>query len=213
MEQNQILFPDIIIVNHAWNEMYYFDDSKKVQSWRTLSDGSWGFHSVPQKITSYKPYWFDHLLKYSQLLTKIRLKFSDKVDGEIGIEKSLSSKFDQNALEIYRTNLQLFRQAALIFNAKLFVIKQPTLITESISKSDKDRCRYEWHGFNHEAHVIAFKKIYEIIDEEIEANNIIDLTKLSGISTNFYDHIHPTEDGASNIAEIVAKSLEMHLKN
>ena len=52
MEQNQILFPDIIIVNHAWNEMYYFDDSKKVQSWRTLSDGSWGFHSVPQKITS-----------------------------------------------------------------------------------------------------------------------------------------------------------------
>ena len=74
------------------------------------------------------------MLKYSQLLTKIRLKFSDKVDGEIGIEKSLSSKFDQNALEIYRTNLQLFRQAALIFNAKLFVIKQPTLITESISK-------------------------------------------------------------------------------
>jgi len=39
------------------------------------------------------------------------------------------------------------------------------------------------------------------------------LTTLSDISKNFYDHIHPTEDGVSQIAEIVAKSLEMHLKN
>jgi len=53
----------------------------------------------------------------------------------------------------------------------------------------------------------AFKQIYQIIDEEIAAEYVIDTSQLSGISEYFYDHIHPTELGSQKIAEIVAKAL------
>ena len=38
--------PDVVLVNHAWNEMYYFDH-EDLTRWRTLPDGSWSFDWTP----------------------------------------------------------------------------------------------------------------------------------------------------------------------
>ena len=62
------------------------------------------------------------------------------------------------------------------------------------------------------AHVDAFNQIYQIIEQEIDKKYIIDLTGLSGISDNFYDHIHPTKFASKIIAEITSKSLENEIK-
>ena len=103
--------------------------------------------------------------------------------------------------------MRLIKETASIFGAKLFVAKQATLIVPNITEEDKARCRYDWHGFSHEAHLDAFKQIYHIIDDEIAADYIIDTSQLSGVSEYFYDHIHPTELGSQKIAETVAKAL------
>jgi lysophospholipase L1-like esterase len=202
--------PDIVVVYHGWNEMYYFNEGLKIASWRTLPDGSWGFHQVSGQ-SFIEPYWFDHMIRYSQLLTKVRVGAIDQPEGESGVAKELKESYDSDGLEVYRTNLQLIREATSIIGAKLFVAKQATLIVPDSPKTDRIRNRYNLHGFDHDAHVDAFNQIYRIIDEEIEVEDIIDVTQLSGVSEYFYDHIHPTELGAAEIAAVVARPLQSYL--
>ena len=211
--------PDIIILNHAWNEMYYFGMVDDMISWRTLPDGSWNFDKTSKKLGSYDPYWFDHIIRYSQLLTRLRLRITGYSDWVL--EKSSEQDkdfdhikdYDKRSLEIFRTNLNLIKESGKIINAKLFVVKQPTLVTSSTSEEDKKRCYYHYHGFGHDAHVDAFNQIYKIIEEEIDKEYIMDLTELSGISENFFDHVHPTELGARKIADLISKSLDNEIKN
>ena len=202
--------PDIIVVAHGWNEMYYFNKVDDITSWRTLPDGSWGF-SRTMKIAIYKPLWIDQLFRNSQILTKIRLRLSKPIAGEAGVAKPLQNSYDRRGLEIFRTNLRLIKATASILGAKLFVIKQATLVVPNLPKEYRGWCRYEYHGFDHDAHVDAFKQIYRIIDEEIEPDFVIDETSLSGVPEYFYDHIHPNVLGAQKIAEIVAQKLQVHL--
>ena len=109
------------------------------------------------------------------------LFFDEKsVNGNKNV--NLLTNYDERALEIFRTNLKLIKESVKLFSAKLYVIKQPTLITSTTSKEDKKRCRYRLHGFGHDAHVDAFNQIYQIITEEIDEKYIIDLTEFSGIS-------------------------------
>ena len=202
--------PDIIIVYHGWNEMYYFNSGDKLASRNTLPDGSWGFHFA-HKLTVYEPYWFDHFFRYSQLLTKVRLRLSTANDGEISLSKGIKDHYNKNGLEVYRTNLRLIKEAASIFGAKLFVAKQSTLIVPNLNEDDRNRCSYSYHGFDHNAHLDAYDQLYNIIDQEFDAENIIDVTPISGVSEYFYDHVHPTEIGSQEIAKIVAKSLESQI--
>jgi hypothetical protein len=202
--------PDIVVVYHGWNEMYYFGKVDKIVLWRTRPDGSWGFHHAT-KIAVYEPHWIDHLIRYSQLLIKIRLRISKPHSEEVSIPKEIKDNYDKRGLDIFRTNLCLIREATSIFNAKLFVVKQATLIVDNLNEKDRNRCHCEYHGFDHDAHVDAFNQIYRIIDEEIEPEDIIDGTKLSGFPEYFYDHVHPTELGSKEIAKLVAKSLLSYL--
>ena len=90
---------------------------------------------------------------------------------------------------------------------RLYVGKQATLIVRDLPESERRRCRYDLHGFDHAAHVEAFQAIYRVIDEEIPPDYIIDVTSLSGVPENFYDHIHPTPLGAERTAVIMANAL------
>ena len=211
--------PDIVILNHAWNEMYYFGMIDDIISWRTLPDGSWNFEKTTKKLGSYDPYWFDHFIRYSQLLTRLRLRitgYSDWVaEKSSNNDKNVDhiTDYDKRGLEIFRTNLNLIKESVKIFNAKLYVVKQPTLITSTTSEEDRKRCYYHFHGFGHDAHLDAFNQIYQIIEQEIDQKYIIDLTELSGVSENFYDHVHPTELGAKKMADLTSQFLEEEIKN
>jgi lysophospholipase L1-like esterase len=201
--------PDIVVVYHGWNEMYYFDTVDKLPEWRTLPDGSWGLRSsVPIRV--YAPRWYDGLLWPSQLLAKVRLRLSRPENGEASagvFTKVLADSFDHRAPEVFRTNLRLIKAATQVLGMQLFVGKQATLITADLPLSERHRAGVDKHGFSYEAHVEAFAQIDRVIDEEIPADHVIDVTSLSGVPENFYDHIHPTPLGARRTAEIMARAL------
>jgi hypothetical protein len=199
--------PDIVVVYHGWNEMYYFSDIALAHRWRVLWDGGWGFDFVTNTVV--KPMWFDPVLQYSQTLIRVRRRLGRIDSGERGraVAAGLQQDFDQRALEVWRTNLRLLAQVSEMIHAKLFVCKQATLVVPNLPKELRAKCHYEYHGFGHDAHVAAFSGIYRIIDEEIPAERIIDVTPLSGRPELFFDHIHPKETGTSAIAEIVAEAL------
>jgi hypothetical protein len=73
--------PDAIVVNHGWNDLYYFNMLDTIQNYKR------GF-SV-NKLTTLpliKPYWIDPYCAWSQILTRIRFKIiggMNPSDGEI----------------------------------------------------------------------------------------------------------------------------------
>ncbi len=203
--------PDIVIAYHGWNEMYYFTEkADSIQNWRTLHDGSWSVTEMDNPLAIYYPHWTDPFIRWSQLLTFIRLKFSSHKEGEISnntIEHELKPDFNHKGVGIWRTNLRLLRATCSVIGAKLFVCKQATLVVPNLSPEERAICRYEYHGFNHDAHVRAFKEIYKVIDEEMPAEDVIDVTSLSGRRDCFYDHIHPSHYGCHEVASIISEPL------
>jgi len=208
--------PDIIVLCHGWNEMYYFNKDKvdDMISWRMLSDGSWTLDRSDEAVAIYEPMLIDHLLRPSQALIRLRLRFSKPGGGymgELGSSAKAFDRYDRRGLEIWRTNLGLFRESAKFLGVKLFVAKQPTLMVPGLPREERLRCRIDFHGFGYEEHLDAFEQIYRVIDEEIAKDDIIDLTELSGRPQYFYDHVHPTREGVSAIAEIVYRHLLEYL--
>ena len=208
---NRVRFfsPDIVVVYHGWNELQYFDQVDQISRWRTGPDGSWGLQGA-ERVTVYEPRWFDWMLRPSQLLTKARLRLSQPVSGEVpagALRTTLAKMYDRRGLEIFRTNLRLIRAVAQSLGMELFVGKQATLVTADLPEREQRRCNYALHGFDHPAHVDAFRELYRVIDAEVPADHVIDLTPLSGIPENFYDHIHPTPLGARRTAALVAAAL------
>lgn len=206
--------PDIVVVCHGWNEMYYFRDSGEILSWRTLPDGSWSLATSGEAITAYSPLAVDAVVRRSQILSRMRLLLSQPLSGEAGKASGspLATDFDHAGPSIWRTNLRLIREACRVIGARLFVVKQPTLIVPDLPEELRGRCRYEYHGFDHDAHVRAFSEIYRVIDEEIPDDFVIDATELSGRPEIFFDHVHPTPMGTTEMAEIVSRSLVVHLR-
>ena len=77
--------PDIILVNHAWNELYYFAKADSMLGWRTDKDGEWSLRKKRYyKVTVYEPMAIDWFISWSQLFSRVRLKFTDPISGEIG---------------------------------------------------------------------------------------------------------------------------------
>lgn len=203
--------PDIVVVNHGWNEMYYFNEkAEDPMEWRKEFD-----LARKDKLEKAPPLGIDKYIGWSQLLIRIRLVLARRVTnkGELtanGDSKNLlKTNFNEKGLKIFRQNLNLIKSFCSDYGIQLYVCKQPTLISPTTDEQYKLKCRYEYHGFDHDAHLEAFNAVYKIIDEEIPKNSIIDLTDLSGIGKYFYDHIHPTEFGADEISDRV----KVHIAN
>jgi lysophospholipase L1-like esterase len=201
--------PDFVVVYHGWNEMYYFRRVDDILSWRTMPDGSWDFGRPVQRTALYTPHAIDPLLRWSQVLSRLRLRLSRHLEGEFASADRvpLAADFDHRGLEIFRTNVKLFRETSKVIGARLLVAKQATLITPGAPPEQRRRCQTRYHGFGYDAHVRAYQGLYRVIDEEIPADSVIDVTPLSGRMDLFYDHVHPTPQGTTEIARLMADRL------
>lgn len=208
--------PDIVVVNHAWNDMQYFKQADNIHQWRVIKNSSWKFQDIRQVVKLYEPHWVDNFIKYSQLLIRIRFHFSTIVNGEVGESNEsqlLKSDFNHKGLEILQGNLKLMREICTMIGAKLFVVKQATLVSTKTPQQDRSKCRCEYHGFDYNAHIRAFDAIYKTIDDEFTPEEVIDLTPLSGNAEYFFDHVHPTPKGCEKMAEIVAEKITWYLRD
>lgn len=198
--------PDFVVVYHGWNDMYYFGEVDRILSWRTLPDGSWSFDAPRTRTARFAPSRLDPLLRWSQVLSRVRLETSKQMGGEYASpgNRPPASDFDRRGLEIFRTNLKLLRETSDVLGARLLVAKQATLMVPGASPEQRERCKYSYHGFDYDAHVEAFRGLYRVIEQEIPAESIIDVTPISGRSDSFHDHIHPTPKGTTEIAQIVS---------
>ena len=214
--------PDVVIVNHGWNEMYYFRSPECLYLWRTQPDGSWDMESAfDQTFATHRPLWIDTLLRPSQVLTRIRLRYGRYPNGEIGptgeepssgsfrqaeyfgrcrSESSTEGRFERDALEVWRTNVRLLRDSEKSLGFKVFFLKQPILIVSGLPQHQRANIGYGLHGFGHEEHVKAYHEIYRVIDTEVDPNRIIDATSLSGRPELFFDHVHLTVQVPTSLA-------------
>ncbi len=203
--------PDVIVVFHGWNELYYFNMVDRIHQWRVLDDGDWDIDRLNQKVKQYPDISSESILYKSRLLTYIRTLFATPKEGEISTIKEVRDTFDEGAFEVWRTNLQMIQRTADLIGAELYVAKQATLAAEDTTEEAKKTIRYNFVGMSHEALLRAFEGLYRVIDKEIPADHIIDTTEISGNAAYFYDHIHLTPEGAGRIAEIVSRFLRQRL--
>ena len=203
--------PDLVVVYHGWNEMYYFQRFDRIHEWRVKADGSWHFQRL--RLATHRPWPLDILMQHSQLACRLRLLLGrlDVGPGERSELVTRTEGYDPRALGVWRQNLQLIRQASEWMGAELFVAKQATLIVPGLAEEHRARCRVEYHGFGFDDHVEAFDGIYRVIDEEIEPPRVLDVTEISGRPEYFADHVHPTVEGAEAIAQLVTRQLQAYI--
>jgi len=208
---NRVRFfsPDIVIMYHGWNEMYYFRGMNEIEKRYMLPDGSWSFGRALHPIKRWEPLWIDSYIKWSQILTRIRKVCNKPIAGEVdGMdEEPMADSYNPAAIKVWKNNLKLIQEACGIMGAKFLCAKQATLVFPGISEADKARCKVHFHRFDYQVHLRAFQDIYSAIDEIVPQKNIIDCTSLSGKPEFFYDHIHQTPEGCKAIASIVAEKI------
>ncbi len=204
--------PDIVVVYHGWNELYYFKDAADARRWRVPKEGGWGFDR-PVQLIRIKPHWIDPYIEWSSVFCRIRRQWFSEPLNETGKSAPLASDFDPQGPQVFRQNLRLLLAAGEALGFETVVVKQATLITPELPQRLRDSCRYELHGFDHDAHVRAFAAVYDVIDDEVRPDRIVDATHLSGRERFFNDHIHLTQDGAYELGRLVASGLAPRVRS
>lgn len=203
--------PDVVVVYHGWNDMYWFRDAAKASTWRVGRDGGWGFDGIDRVVQvplTPVPAWagWSRVLGFAH-----RAIWPDAgLVGEVGgarVLPRLATSFDPAAVEVFRQNLALMAAAQDVLDFELHVAKQVTLIVPGLDEAARQRCGYRLHGFDHDAHVRAYEAIYSAIDTTLPPDRVIDLTHLSGSTDNLVDHVHLSALGAERVAEGVAAHL------
>ena len=201
--------PDIIVVNHGWNDFGYFHQAiDDLIQFRKNEQNKYEGVKFRGYFETYKPLAIDPFIKWSQTFTRLRLLVYNKPGkGEIIFEEEFDTIQikELQGTDVFYENLILIKEFGETFHAKVFFCKQPTLITNDSIDFSKNQEQYRVEFIQKRKD--DFDLIYEIIDSVAEPNQIIDLRKLSGVEAYFWDHIHPSPQGTDEIASIVVDSL------
>lgn len=201
--------PDIIVVNHGWNDFGYFHlDEEEMLNFRKNQKGKYEGVKFKGYFETYKPLFIDSFIYWSQILSRLRLLiFSKEGRGELIFEEEFEDILGKELLgvETFEENLFLIQTFCEAFNIACFYCKQPTLVTnKNIDFSEnQEQYRVEFVQQRQE----DFDKIYQVVGNLFPDNQIIDLREISGNEAYFWDHIHPSPEGTDAIAAIVADSL------
>lgn len=206
--RDRLFSPDVVVVMHGWNELQYFARMDRLLEWRRLEDGGWSF-DVLRVAGDYPPWPGDRLIGRSQLLTRSRLAVARALGSQYETPGGATPvrEFDRRGLEVFATHLALMAQTCETIGARLFVVKQPTLMIPGGSPEHRRRCRINYHGLDYEGRVAAMAALHRAIDENVARESVIDLTAMSGRLDLFHDAVHPTPEGATEMARRVAARL------
>lgn len=203
--------PDILVINHGWNDYSYFDSDKNdLINIRKNEEGIYEGVNFMMYYETYVPKEIDEYIFFSQLLSRMRLMiWNKKGKGEVypfkEIEQVSTANQDDAGKLAFKDNLKLIETFCVSNGISCFFCLQPTLAT---SKGLKPEIEAETKRVEYvKEHLKEYLEIYEILEEVVPESNIIDLTSVSLKEENFIDYIHPSIRGTDHISEIVTDSL------
>jgi lysophospholipase L1-like esterase len=203
--------PDYVIIVNAWNDMKYFHHFIENQSiLRSLKP-------LQQKLDPrlfYRNPVDEFLSEHSQLFVRIRRKYYDitfPADEEGRVHESPALDFiPSEGIEQYRINLLMFAEAARNIGATPVFITQPTLVTMNTSMKKRKKIKYRSVRMGHELLVEAFRKCRDVMLEVAQSKQADSIDLYSDLLDRhelFRDHVHMTEDGYTEVADIVSVKL------
>ncbi len=222
--------PDIILIMHGWNDMYYFTrTSDELAQWRKDFNlqAMWN-PSVATQFEDLVP-WDVRYLSWSQLYLHtrqlLRRSSTDETqanvierrydtvtqdsEGNLVVEiKAVSSE----AVDTYSSNLSQIINLCEQNGILCISILQPTLISSQSSRqspmiAQAVQSSLLYHGFDFDTHIDAFANIYQINRDVFGSERVIDATVMNGQEEYFFDHIHQSPAGTQRLAEIIAAEL------
>ena len=217
--------PDIVIVMHGWNDMYYFTKTdEELSQWRKDFNlqAMWN-PKVGLKLKDPMPRDLQYL-SWSQLYLHLRdyVRKKSGTSGANTVEKRYEGvevdkegkpvlvlkPLNSRAFNTYRDNLEEMRMLCGKNGIKVYSILQPTLFTkvgqrvnERLQRSIETSMAF--HAFGYQEHLDAFQKIYQLNREVFGDEFIIDATSMNGREELFFDHIHQSPLGTDMLAKIV----------
>lgn len=228
--------PDIVLIMHAWNDMYYFTLSdEEISRWRE------GFNlqamwnpKVAVKMQDPMPAHVQYL-SWSQLYLHLwewgRQNALTGIEGNVALEQRFDHvkklegggyKIDFKrpnaaALALYGTNLQQISHLCKQWGISCYSILQPTLLSEVADRTSPKIQQAEqtaglYHAFGFDTHVDVFREMYRI-NREVFGERIIDATIMNAEEGYFLDHIHQNADGTRVLAELALENLLPTLKS
>lgn len=224
--QSRLIYyrPDIVIVMHGWNDMFYFAKTdEELSQWRKDFNlqAMWN-PKVGLRLKDPMPVDLQYL-SWSQLYLHLRdfvrkrsgaegantveKRFEGVEMGKEGMPVLVMKPINARALETYRDNLEQMRTFCRSNGVRMYAILQPTLfkqgqpLSERLKKSIETAMAY--HAFGYAEHLEAFQQIYQINREVFGKEQVIDATGMNGREELFFDHIHQSPLGTDTLAKIV----------
>lgn len=203
--------PDVIIINHGWNDFSYFKkDKKELLNFRKNAEGVFEGVKFLIKYETYEPLILDKYIHFSQVLSRLRLSIWHnegrgevyiKDDPELSAELSLKSQ----GSVAFQENLELIKAYCKMHGIACFFCLQPTLV---LNPSQTPSMEAEFMRVESiKGHMDNFGLIFSAVKEIASNKYLIDLRSVSYKEENFRDYIHPSPAGTDRIASIVVDSL------
>ena len=143
-----------------------------------------------------------------------RLKLNIGSEGAIFAEGEYGSQLSNSGLAQFRLNVATFVDIARSVGAEPVLMTQGRLVASNNTEAQEARISYEYVGLTHQGLVTAFDKTDEIIHQVGASKGamVIDVSRrLSGRDEIFRDHVHLTDQGADELAQLVASHLDEFL--
>jgi lysophospholipase L1-like esterase len=208
--------PDIVLVMHAWNDMYYFTRSDlELSEWRKgINLQRYWSPEATSELQDPMPADLQYL-SWSQLYLHLRgwASKSELFDeGEDSIvetrHRPYRAPINPSAYQVYRSNMSQIENLCAVRSLSCFTILQPTLVSAAADPDNQKVVRARERatlrqGFDFDTHVVVFDTLYSINREVFGTERTIDATVMNGADELFFDHVHMNPQGTRRLAEIV----------
>lgn len=223
--------PDVIVIMHGWNDMYYYVKSdEEISRWRENMNLQimWDPKATmknedPLPADVQYLSWSQFYLHLRQWLREVSYTEEDpqqvlerrydnvkrREDGTLVVEQQ---PINAAAEALYDTNMRQFASICETRGIRCLSILQPTLMSDQADPTDPKFQRATqtallYHSFDFRQHIEAFKRIYAVNRAVHGEQGVVDATSLSRNSANFFDHIHLSAAGNGRLAELVARQI------
>lgn len=204
--EGHLLDPDYVVLYDAWNDIKNFRSIEPLL--RTVRP----YAEAADPRLSYRNFLDRALCGLSQVYVRLRYRYYDwrLRAGEEGQqpEGEYASEFGEIGPTQYRVNAELFVDLARNIGAVPVLMTEARLVSPDNTPAQKEHIAYGYQLLTHEALCRAFQRCDDVIRSVAQEKGayLIDASvQLTGREDLFVDHVHFTEEGSKQAAQLVAE--------